>query len=130
MLQSDAGGDRHVEALGESGNRNAEGARAGGESLRRWTFVLVAEQQRHGAVCGQLAQELRRSIEMSCPYLEAALAEPARGLCAARMRLHLEPLVRILRHAAVRDTVGGLVRDHVHSREAQSFCRAEDGGGI
>src|SRR5256885_12815096 len=103
MCQRDAGGDRDVEALGESGHRNAEGSRAGGEGLRRWTFVLVAEQQGHGMVGGQFAVEPRRSIEMSCPYLEAALAEPHRGLCAARMRLHLEPLVCILRHAAVRD---------------------------
>src|SRR5437870_4188730 len=87
MCQRDAGGDRDVEALGESGHRNAEGARAGGEGLRRWTFVLVAEQQGHGTVGGQFAVEPRRSIEMSCPYLEAALAEPPRGLCAARVAL-------------------------------------------
>src|SRR6266436_3489273 len=78
--QRDSGGDRHVEALGESGHRNAEGARAGGESLRRRTFVLVAEQQGQGAVGGQFAVEPRRSVEMPGPYLEAALTELPRGL--------------------------------------------------
>src|SRR5207237_10005984 len=95
-----------------------------------WGFGLVVEQQGVVTVGEKFAVERRRSLEMSCPYLEAALARPPRGLCAARRRLLLEPLVRILRHAAVRDTVGGLVRDHVHSREAQSFCRAQDGGGV
>src|SRR3989449_6477506 len=64
------------------------------------------------------------------PYREAALAEPPRGQCAARVRLDVEPLVSVLRHAAVREAVGGLVGDEVHSREPQSLCRAQDGGGV
>src|SRR5256885_4940226 len=93
MCQRDAGGDRDVEALGESGHRNAERAGAGRESLGRWTLVLVAEQQGRGTVGGQFAVEPRRSIEMPCPDPQGPLAEPPRGPYAAPVRPRAGPLV-------------------------------------
>src|SRR5437588_4316883 len=95
--QRDPGGDTDVEALREPGHRDAEGARAGTNRRERWPLVLVAEQKRDRPVGGQCGVEPAPGIEVAGPDLVAVRAQlPCRRL-TGRMRLHVDPLVRILR---------------------------------
>src|SRR5207302_11084332 len=55
---------------------------------------------------------------------------PGGGGRAGRVQLDVEPLVGVLRDAAVGEGVLRFVRDDVRPAEAESFAGAEDGGGV
>ena len=120
--ERDPGGHRDIEALREAGHGNAERAAAGGEGLRAGPLMLVAEEEGHGAVGSQLFEVDCAAVKMARPDFEALRLQRIRRIGAARVRVDLEPLVRVLRDAAVGERVLLLVRDDVRLGQSQAFA--------
>src|SRR5207237_4460593 len=121
---------RDVEALREAGHRDAEGARAGGERLGRGAFMLVSERERDGAVGLQIRVVDGAVVEVAGPDFEAARFQFGGCGPAGRVQLDVEPLVGILRVAAVGEGVLRFVGDDARAAVADDFAVVEYGGGV
>ena len=93
-------------------------------------LVLVPEQQRDGPVRGDLGVGARPWIELTGVNRESLPGERAGRLRSGGVGLHVEPLVRVLRHPAMRGIVARVVRDDVHARKAQALGGAQHGGDV
>src|SRR5207237_8400335 len=96
LREGDPGGDRDVEALRETGHRDAEGAAARLQRLARRPFVLVPEEERERATCGQVRRRARASLEVPGEDRESPGGQAACGGGSGIVRDHVDPLVRVL----------------------------------
>ena len=92
--------------------------------------MLVSEQERDGAVGLQIRVVDGAVVEVAGPDFEAARFQFGGCGPAGRVQLDVEPLVGILRDAAVGEGVLRFVGDDVRPAEAEAFAGAEDGGGV